>query len=101
MLCLFLASFAIIGEQFFGANLYFFSTPLEATTTLVQMLLGVVDLYWDMVAAKMGFERYIAIGYFILYIVFMFFIVINIFLAILNDAYAGEIHLSNRHMTVT
>ena len=70
-------------------------------TTLVQMLLGVVDLYWDMVASKLGFERYIAIGYFFLYIIFMFFIVINIFLAILNDAYAGVKSAPHPSLSVT
>uniref|UniRef100_A0A7S3ESC7 Ion transport domain-containing protein n=1 Tax=Haptolina ericina TaxID=156174 RepID=A0A7S3ESC7_9EUKA len=54
------------------------------------MLFGVVDpIYWQMVASKRGFERIIAVFFFFGYIVFIFMIVLNIFLAILNDAYAG------------
>ena len=51
------------------------------------MLLGVVDMYGDMLVAAPSLI--IGLLYFFLYIIFMFLILINVFLAILNDAYAG------------
>ena len=51
------------------------------------MLLGVVDMYEDLLIAAPS--KLIGIVFFFVYIIFMFLILINIFLAILNDAYAG------------
>ena len=71
-------------EQMFGESMEIFSTTYLSVSALAQMLLGVVDVYEDMVASDIikGF------AFFIGYICMMFLILLNIFLAILNDAYA-------------
>ena len=71
-------------EQMFGESMEIFSTTFLSVSALAQMLLGVVDVYEDMVASDIikGF------AFFIGYICMMFLILLNIFLAILNDAYA-------------
>ena len=51
----------------------------------MQMILGVVDMYTDLIVAAGEWGAM----FFFFYIIFMFLILINIFLAILNDAYAG------------
>ena len=50
------------------------------------MVLGVVDMYADLLVAAGSIWGAL---FFFIYIIFMFLILINIFLAILNDAYAG------------
>ena len=84
VLGLFLVAFSMTAEQMFGESMEIFSTTFLSVSALAQMLLGVVDVYEDMVASDIikGF------AFFIGYICMMFLILLNIFLAILNDAYA-------------
>ena len=90
MTVLFLFGFILFAQEMFGTQLSLFSDSIQSMTTLLKMIFGVVDIYWDMIrTANPGFERYLAMVFFIGYVVWMFFIFINIFLAILNDAYGG------------
>lgn len=85
MLGLFLAGAVVFAEQMFGPTLKDFSTPMKCVTALLNMLLGVVDIYWEMVRTAQ--DKTIATLFFLGYIVWMFMIIINVFLAILNDKY--------------
>ena len=74
----------------FGTKLLIFSDTLQSFLTLLKMIFGIVDVYWDMIqTASPGMERIIVIIFFMGYITSIFFILINVFLAILNDAYGG------------
>ena len=85
MLILFLLMFVVIAEQSFGSTMIEYHTLGRTGIVLVQMLLGVVDIYWDMIDTQ---DKMIAFLYFFIYIFVMFLVLVNIFLAILNDAYA-------------
>ena len=90
MLALFLFGFVVFAQEMFGTQLNIYSDSLQSATTLLKIIFGVVDIYWDMIrTATPGLERMIAMVFFLLYVIWMFFIFINIFLAILNDAYSG------------
>jgi len=90
MLLLFLVGFVMFAEQLFGPNIVLFSNTLESMTTLLKMIFGVVDIYWDMVRAQSpGIEQIVTMLFFTGYVIWMFFILVNVFLAILNDAYGG------------
>ena len=87
---MFLVAFAIFAEQMFGLNLKNYSGIVDSVITLFQMIFGVVDVYWDLLASQApGTNRLIATIFFDGYVVWMFFILINVFLAILNDAYSS------------
>ena len=86
-LLLFLFAFMVIGMQMFGAQMEDFTTFPKSFSVLMQMLLGVVDMYTDLLIAAP--VMFIGLGFFFFYIILMFLILINVFLAILNDAYSG------------
>ena len=96
MLFLFIAGFALFAEQMFGPTLRVFADTLSSATTLLNVLFGTVAVYRDMVRTAQ--ETTLAVLFFILYVVWMFFILVNVFLAILNDYYGAakgaEVHLS-------
>ena len=95
MLFLFIAGFALFAEQMFGPTLRVFADTLSSATTLLNVLFGTVAVYRDMVRTAQ--ETTLAVLFFILYVVWMFFILVNVFLAILNDYYGAakgaEVHL--------
>ena len=76
-------AFAFAGYALFGANLDIYASPLVAMSTTFQILLGFVT-YGDLERVN----RFWAPIYFVSYIVLVFFIMVNMFLAILNDSYA-------------
>ena len=84
-LVLFLAGFIIVGMQLFGSSIEGFTNVVGSFSMLMQMILGVVDMYDDLLVAAGAYGA----AFFFLFIIFMFLILINVFLAILNDAYAG------------
>jgi len=86
ILLLFLGGFVVVATQMFGTGLSAFSSYMKSIVCLLQMLLGIVEVYWDMVQSSS--QPVIAIVFFMAYIFLMFFVLVNIFLAILNDAYA-------------
>jgi len=86
VLILFLIAAVIIATQMFGTSLLTFSSYTVTVVTLAQMLLGVVDIYWEMIRTSP--QPLLALVFFFIYIFLMFFVLVNIFLAILNDAYA-------------
>ena len=51
VLGLFLVAFSMTAEQMFGESMEIFSTTFLSVSALAQMLLGVVDVYEDMVAS--------------------------------------------------
>lgn len=79
--------FAITSHLSFGSSLYQFRTLGRSFTTLFKMLLGDFD-YEEM--EERG-NRVLAPLFFILYIGLVFFVLVNVFLAIINDAYA-DVH---------
>ena len=90
MLGLFLFGFVLFAQEMFGTTQYIFSDTVLSMTTLLKMIFGVVDIYWDMIAVSQpGIERWTVIIFFVGYVTWMFFILVNVFLAILNDAYGG------------
>ena len=90
MLLMFLVAFAVFAEQYFGLTLPYFSDTIRSLTTLLTMIFGVVDIYWEMVRSQSpGIFQMTAIIFFIGYTTWMFFIFVNVFLAILNDAYGS------------
>ena len=82
-LVMFLAAFIIIGMQLFGSSIEGFIGVVDAFSMLMQMILGIVDMYNDLIVAAGIYGA----GFFYVFIIFMFLILINVFLAILNDAY--------------
>ncbi len=82
-LVMFLSAFIIIGMQLFGSSIEGFIGFVEAFSMLMQMILGIVDMYNDLIVAAGIYGA----GFFYVFIIFMFLILINVFLAILNDAY--------------
>jgi hypothetical protein len=82
---MFLAAFIIIGMQLFGSSIEGFIGVVEGFSMLMQMILGIVDMYNDLIIAAGVYGAM----FFYVFIIFMFLILINVFLAILNDAYAG------------
>ena len=90
MMGVFMYGFLLFGQEMFGTKLLIFSDTLQSFLTLLKMIFGIVDVYWDMIqTASPGMERIIVIIFFMGYITSIFFILINVFLAILNDAYGG------------
>jgi len=87
VLMLFLLGFTIFAEQMFGPTLLDFDSILTSFTTLLNQIFGVVDIYWEMVRTAQ--QQALAIIFFIVYTVVIFFVLVNVFLAILNDAYGA------------
>ena len=82
ILIVFIAAFAIAGNQIFGQENIEYYNMLQSAITCFRMILGDFD-YEALERVNIG----IALGYFWVYQIFVFFIMVNIFLAILNDAY--------------
>jgi len=74
--------FVVMGYNIFGMQAQSYNTVVNTLGTLFLILLGEFD-YAEMNAVS----RLWAIVFFIIFVLFMFFVVLNIFLAILNDAY--------------
>merc|ERR1719446_538507 len=81
--------FVVMGLNIFGMQAPSYNTILNTLGTLFLILLGEFD-YAEMNAVS----RFWAIIFFIIFVLFMFFVVLNIFLAILNDAYT-VVHTQN------
>merc|ERR1711935_623629 len=77
--------FTLVGMQLFGSSIEGFTNVVGSFSMLMQMILGVVDMYDDLLVAAGAYGA----AFFFLFIIFMFLILINVFLAILNAAYAG------------
>ena len=71
-------------DQIFGLELGEFSRPALSALTLFHMLFGIVDIFYDLLAVDM----WVGLFFFFAYIFLFFLMLVNIFLAILNDAYA-------------
>ena len=82
ILVVFIFAFAVAGNQIFGQENEEYVDEARACVTLFRMILGDFDFA--------GIERVqgvVALVYFWCYQILVFFIMVNIFLAILNDAY--------------
>ena len=77
-----LGGFVVMGLNIFGTQAESFKSFSFTTGTIFLVLLGEFD-YDEMKEVNSTF----AFIYFVVYVLFMFFIVLNIFIAILNDAY--------------
>ena len=75
-------SYAQLGYLVFGSNTFGFHTFEDSVFTLFRIILGDFDFY----ALKQS-HRVFGPIYFITYVFFVFFILINVFLAIINDSY--------------
>lgn len=77
-----LAGFVIMALNIFGAQAESYKNFINIFGTLFLLLLGEFD-FDEMWAVDLQW----AAIFFLLYVIFMFFVVLNIFLAVLNDAY--------------
>eukprot|EP01102_Stenamoeba_stenopodia_P010309 TRINITY_DN3094_c0_g1_i1.p1 TRINITY_DN3094_c0_g1~~TRINITY_DN3094_c0_g1_i1.p1 ORF type:complete len:806 (-),score=182.16 TRINITY_DN3094_c0_g1_i1:510-2927(-) len=77
--------FILMAHLLFGTQLDTYSSFVHSATTSFQMLLG--DFDYPTLAAT---NRILAPIFFILFIVFCFFVLANIFSAIIIDAYQGQ-----------
>merc|ERR1712031_14560 len=84
MFSVLLVGFSIAGTQLFGAGAAEYKSIPNSLTSNCNCLLGEV-YYFEMKDANKGFW---AMMYFLAYVVIMFFIIVNVFLAILGDAYS-------------
>ena len=82
LMVVFFIGFSIMGLNIFGAQVASFRQLDYCVGTLFLVLLGEFD-YDEM----RDVDELWAIIFFVIYVLFMFFIILNIFLAILNDAY--------------
>ena len=82
MLFTLLAGFAMMSLQLFGPSIYEYSTIVTSVVQLLRVLLGEFDVEAMQQAAPL-----LGVGFFFIYIVVMFLIMMNIFLAILGEAY--------------
>jgi len=82
MLMIMIVGFALAGMNIFGQESFEFVTEVQAFTTLFMTILGEFD--FDDMRRVQPFGSYV---FFVIYQIFVFFILVNIFLAILNDAY--------------
>ncbi|RZC40117.1 PKD channel and/or Ion trans domain containing protein [Asbolus verrucosus] len=92
-------AFAELGYLLFGSQVEDFSTFGIAMFTLLRTILGDFD-YQDIERAN----RVLAPIYFLSYIFFVFFVLLNMFLAIINDTYADvktEIAIAPDEMSMT
>jgi len=74
--------FSLAGMNIFGQEIEAFVNPGESFVSLFLTVLGEFDF-----DAQLSVNIYFAYGFFLIYQVFVFLIMVNIFLAILNDAY--------------
>lgn len=75
-------SYAQLGYLVFGSSTFGFHTFEDSVFTLFRIVLGDFDFY-----ALQQSHRVFGPLYFITYVFFVFFILINVFLAIINDSY--------------
>lgn len=76
-------AFAQLGYLLFGTQIKGFSSFINAVFTLLRLILGDFD-FEEMEAAN----RVLGPIYFLSYVFFVFFVLLNMFLAIINDTYA-------------
>ncbi|XP_047124812.1 polycystin-2 isoform X1 [Hydra vulgaris] len=76
-------AYAQWGYLIFGTQVQDFSTYLSSIFTLFRIILGDFDF-----GAMENASRYLGPIFFITYVFFVFFVLINMFLAIINDTYA-------------
>lgn len=84
MMMLFIVAYAIAGTQIFGQQLKEYKNEPEAFKTLFLILLGEFDF-----ARMERVDPTAAIIFFYSYVGWVFFVMLNIFLAILNDSYTA------------
>ena len=84
MMMLFIVAYAIAGTQIFGQQLREYKNEPEAFKTLFLILLGEFDF-----ARMERVDPTAAIIFFYSYVGWVFFVMLNIFLAILNDSYTA------------
>ncbi|XP_067128967.1 polycystin-2-like [Centruroides vittatus] len=85
-------AFAQLGYLLFGTQVFDYSTFVKAVFTLLRLILGDFNFY-DLEAAN----RILGPIYFLSYVFFVFFVLMNMFLAIINDTYAEvKTELSNQ-----
>ena len=82
MLIILMLAFAMMAMQFFGSQLMDYSNLGKAVVSLLLVLLGQFDI-----AGMRQASPYLGIAFFFAYIVIMVLIMMNIFLAILGEAY--------------
>jgi len=83
MFAIIFMAFAQFGYLIFGAKLYFFSTIQHSAMTLMRAMLGDFDF-----PALQAAHYILGPGFFFVYIFIVFFILLNMFLAIINDTYS-------------
>lgn len=76
-------AFAQLGYLIFGTQVQGFSTFPRCIFTLFRIILGDFDFQ-----ALEDAHRFLGPAYFILYVFFVFFVLLNMFLAIINDTYS-------------
>jgi len=84
MLMIMLSAFGLVAQQMFGPYIFEYTSVVFSIRELGLLLLGQIDLESMQQAAG----KYAGLLYFLFYIVTMFFIMMNIFLAILGEAYS-------------
>lgn len=82
MLACMLGSFAMMAVQIFGTSIYEYTLIMKSVIMLLRVLLGEFDI-----EAMMQASPTLGIAFFFIYIIAMFLIMMNIFLAILGEAY--------------
>jgi hypothetical protein len=83
MFFIFFLAFAQLGYLLFGTQISNYSSVGQAVFTLFRLILG--DFDFD---ALQQANRVLGPAFFVLYVFFVFFILLNMFLAIINDTYA-------------
>ena len=76
-------AFAQLGYMIFGAQVPDYSSFSNAIFTLLRTILGDFDFY-----ALEKANRILGPVFFLSYVFFVFFVLLNMFLAIINDTYA-------------
>lgn len=90
---LLLNAFTQMSHIVYGRVLQSFSTYFYSFINLFRMLLGDINRYTDMSNAEPNFTPFIFIGYIFL----CFFVMLNIFVAILNEAFGVVVDYRQQH----
>ncbi|CAM1312882.1 PKD2 (predicted) [Pycnogonum litorale] len=91
-------AFAQLGYLLFGTQVRDFSTFMNAVFTLLRLILGDFNFH-----AIENANRILGPIYFICYVFFVFFVLLNMFLAIINDTYSevkAEIALAKNEFEI-
>ncbi|XP_013781183.2 polycystic kidney disease 2-like 1 protein [Limulus polyphemus] len=83
MFCIVFFAYAQLGYLLFGTQVKDFSNFLKSVFTLLRIILGDFDFY-EIEAAN----RVLGPLFFLSYVFFVFFVLMNMFLAIINDTYS-------------